>query len=109
MLRDNEKFYLPNLHHFQNDNTFYGSFQGLRFRVKSEQVEEAGEKRWTIATLCWYGDFCLEESDVVAEARFPMSEEGYDQVLDWLEGQYRLMLDGQGGSEPQSNDESLGV
>ncbi len=108
MLRDSEQFYLPNLHHFQNDNTFYGSFRGLRFRVKSEQAEDADGKRWIIATLCWYGDFCLEESDVVAEARFPMSEDGYEQVLDWLEGQYRAMLE-QSGPASQSNDESLGV
>lgn len=106
MLRDNEKFYLPNLHHFQNDNTFYGSFRGLRFRVKSEQVEDDEGKRWFMATLCWYGDFCLEESDVVAADRFPMTPEGYEQVLDWLEGQYRAMLERQMPEAPEPTTKS---
>lgn len=106
MLRDNEKFYLPNLHHFQNDNTFYGSFRGLRFRVKSEQAEDAEEKRWFMATLCWYGDYCLEESDVVDTARFPMTPEGYEQVLDWLEGQYRAMLERQKPEAPEPTTKS---
>lgn len=94
MLRESNGFYLPNLHTFQNENVFYGSFQGLRFRVQStkRKPEGAEEEQWGMAVLSWYGEFCLEESEVVAEDWFPMTEEGYQQVLDWLEGQYARML-----------------
>lgn len=89
MLREDEKFYLPNLYQFRNDNVFYGSYRGLRFRVKSQKTQEEGqETQWGMETLCWYGEYCLEESEVAERGWFPMSEEGYEQVLDWLESQY---------------------
>lgn len=102
MLRDSEQFYLPNLHTFQNENVFYGSFRGLRFRVQSVKGRPAGaeEEAWGMAVLSWYGEYCLEESEIVAQDWFPMTEEGYQQVLDWLEGQYALMTQARQGHEP---------
>lgn len=90
MLCELEGFYLPNLHTFQNENVFYGSFGELRFRVRSEKraVEDGGEEQWGMAVLSWRGEYCLEESEVLAEDWFPMTEAGYQQVLDWLDGQY---------------------
>lgn len=34
MLTDLDQFYLPNLYTFRNKNTFYGSLDELRFRVR---------------------------------------------------------------------------
>ena len=94
MLCESNGFYLPNLHTFQNENVFYGSFWGLRFRVQSTKAKPEGaeEEQWGMAVLSWYGEYCLTESEVAAEDWFPMTEEGYQQVLDWLEGQYAQML-----------------
>ena len=88
MLRDSACFYLPNLYTFQNGNTFIGSFQGLRFRVKPGKEGEGEAERPVLSALVWYGEYCLERSEVQAEAGFPLTEEGRDALLDWLEAEF---------------------
>ncbi|MCI8537477.1 MAG: hypothetical protein HFF18_02285 [Oscillospiraceae bacterium] len=84
MLRDSDSFYLPNLYTFQNGNTFIGSFRGLRFRVAPDKEGEAP----TLSALVWYGEYCLELSDVQGESAFPLTEEGREALLDWLEAEF---------------------
>ena len=96
MLRESHRFFLPNLLTFTNGNTYLGSFMGLRFRVKPTEEElEDGSKRQVLACLDWYGEYCLEESEVVHETQFPLSAEGREQVIDWLEGEYLQMKETQ--------------
>ena len=85
MLREHHSFFLPNLLSFTNGNTYLGSFLGLRFRVKPVNDED------TLECLTWYGEYCLEDSEVAAEASFPLTAEGREQVIDWLEEQYAHM------------------
>lgn len=85
MLREHHSFFLPNLLSFTNGNTYLGSFLGLRFRVKPVNDED------TLECLTWYGEYCLEDSEIAAEASFPLTAEGREQVIDWLEEQYALM------------------
>lgn len=85
MLREHHSFFLPNLLSFTNGNTYLGSFLGLRFRVKPVNDED------TLECLTWYGEYCLEDSEVAAEASFPLTAVGREQVIDWLEEQYALM------------------
>ena len=77
MITAHPHFYLPNLYTFQNKNTFYGSLDELRFRVAYQEDEEAG-KQFHVCT--WPGPYCLAESEVTAEAVFPLDEEGYQEV-----------------------------
>lgn len=91
MLREHHSFFLPNLLSFTNGNTYLGSFLGLRFRVKPDTEGEGGQAREVLACLCWYGEYCLEESEVEARASFPLDAEGREQVIDWLEEQYARM------------------
>jgi hypothetical protein len=86
-------FYVPNLATFQNNNAYLGSFHGLRFRLKPGKREtEEGEEQ-TIEALVWYGLLCLEKSEVVSETVFPMTEEGYAAMLDWLDEQHQIMVE----------------
>lgn len=91
MLREHPFFFLPNQLSFDNGNTYLGSFLGLRFRVKPTTEGEGEEQRNVLACLCWYGEYCLEESEIAAEAAFPLTGEGREQVIDWLEEQYAAM------------------
>lgn len=96
MLREHPRFFLPNLLTFTNGNTYLGSFLGLRFRVKPTTEGEGDEKREVLSCLTWYGENCLEESEIVSEASFPLDAGGREQVIDWLEAEYRQMLAQQG-------------
>lgn len=91
MISDDSFFYLPNLYTFQNKNAFFGSFRGLRFYVKPTEEGEADHKRQMFQCCVWYGEYCLEESEVVAEAVFPLDADGHAQVIQWLDEQYQRM------------------
>lgn len=93
MIYDDPRFFLSNLYTLQNGNTFLGSYRGLRFRVKpAPEKGDDGEIHGTVAALVWYGEKCLEETEeIVAEAEFELSEEGRQQVMDWLDAQYNQM------------------
>lgn len=86
MITAHPHFYLPDLYTFQNKNTFYGSLDELRFRVAYQEDEDAGAQ---FHVCSWSGPFCLEESEVTDEAVFPLSPEGYQGVLEWLDAAYR--------------------
>jgi hypothetical protein len=96
MISDHHDFYVPNLATFQNNNTYLGSFHGLRFKLtpSKRQVEggEEGQEEPTLEALVWYGIFCLEKSQVVDEAVFPQTQEGYDQMIAWLDEQHQILM-----------------
>lgn len=100
MLREHHRFFLPNMLYFTNGNPHLGSFLGLRYRIKPTTVETEGEKQEVFACLTWYGEYCLEESEVVSEAQFPLTAEGREQVIDWLECQWYAMK----ALEPEEED-----
>lgn len=95
MIMEDSFFYLPNLYTFQNGNSFYGSFRGLRFYVQVTDNEQEGQKRLdsdcdkVFFCRTWLGECCMEESEIRASACFPLDEAGYDAVLHWLDGEYQ--------------------
>lgn len=64
------EIYIPNYMSFHNDNTFLGSFEGLRFKLTPDV--EAGE----ILAEYWYGPLCYESSTMDGTETFPLSDEG---------------------------------
>lgn len=95
MLREHSDFYVTNLHSWLNGNAFYGSFHGLRFLIKPTAILDkvTGEplEGSRVEVLVWTGEYCLEESEVLAKAEYPLTEQGREQVIDWLEEQYKWM------------------
>lgn len=70
--------YVPNLMSFQNENTFIGSYQGLRFKLTPD-VEAM-----TIHAEYWHGSLCYELSQMDGDETFPMTQEDIDKMTDWL-------------------------
>lgn len=91
MITEHPDFYVPNLYTFQNGNAYLGSFHGLRFRLKPGKRGEEGAEESVIEALVWYGVYCLELSEIEAEAVFPLTEEGHAAALHWLDEQHRIM------------------
>ncbi len=96
MLRESPSFYLPNLYTFENNNAFLGSFQGLRFYAKPILPEKGSEEKATLTGCVWYGEKCRELSEMQGEITLPLTAEGREAYIDWLEQEYQRYLAVQG-------------
>ena len=70
--------YVPNYMSFNNENIFLGSYNGLRFKL-SPNVEDT-----TILAEYWFGPLCYEKSQMDGQETFPLSQEGIDEMTQWL-------------------------
>ncbi len=80
--------FLPTLHTFAMDNIFTGSCGAFRFRAAPNVVKlnakEVDFSQSTIKAEFWHGPLCYELSTVEGERTFPMTEEGKNEMLQWL-------------------------
>lgn len=84
-----EVLFLPTLHTFAMNNIFTGSVGLFRFRAKPNVVmataKEVDFEQSTIHAEFWHGLFCYEKSQMEGERTFPMTEEGREELRQWLE------------------------
>ena len=83
------ELFLPTLHTFAMNNAFTGSCGLFRFRAVPNVVmatpKEVDFEQSSIHAEYWHGLYCYEKSEMEGEATFPMSEEGRQEMLAWLE------------------------
>ena len=83
-----DKLFVPTLHTFAMNNVFTGSCGNFRFRAEPK-VEMAGKEvvfeNSNIHVEFWHGPFCYEKSEMEGERTFPMSDEGRNAMIAWLE------------------------
>ena len=83
------EIFLPTLHTFAMNNIFTGSCGLFRFRAVPNVVmdthKEVDFAQSSIHVEYWHGLYCYEKSQMEGEETFPMSEEGRQQMLSWLE------------------------
>ena len=83
------EIFLPTLHTFAMNNIFTGSSGLFRFRAVPHVVmatpQEVDFAQSSIHAEYWHGLYCYEKSEMEGEATFPMSEEGRQEMLAWLE------------------------
>ena len=84
-----EELFIPTLHTFAMKNLFTGSYGMLRFRVVPNVVmatpKEVDFTQSTIHVECWHGLYCYEKSEVEGKESFPLTDEGRQAMMDWLE------------------------
>ena len=84
-----EELFSPTLHTFAMKNLFTGSYGMLRFRIKPEVVmatpKEVDFDQSSIFVEYWHGLYCYEKSEMEGSQTFPMSEEGRQDLIRWLE------------------------
>lgn len=89
-----EPIYLPTLHTFAMDNIFTGSMGLFRFRIAPQIVKvnqkEVNLEESSMLAEFWHGPFCYEKSRMEGAKTFPMSQEGREQMLQWLQQQADL-------------------
>lgn len=73
---------IPTLLFWENGNSWYGSLGNTRFFIKP-QAQEGEEKQ--LAVCLWRGPLAMDQSEIIASAAFPLTEEGIAQTTAWLE------------------------
>ena len=76
---------IPTLLFWENGNSWYGSQGRARFFIQPETPEGAGQPQ--LSVQFWKGPLAMDQSEIIAQAAFPVSEEGLAQTAAWLEKQ----------------------
>ena len=83
------ELFIPTLHTFAMDNLFTGSCGALRFRLKPQVVKASAKEvdfeNSTLFVEYWHGLYCYEKSEMEGSETFPLTEEGRQTMLQWLE------------------------
>ncbi len=82
-----EQLFIPTLHTFAMKNTFTGSCGLFRFKIVPSVTmngKEVDFEKSSMLAEYWHGLFCYEKSEVEGSETFPLSEEGRQNMLDWL-------------------------
>ena len=91
------KSYMYGFSHYLYGEAYYGSYEGIRFRLgreplknvffspESEWAKDGENEAFFLATV-WPEPWCYEkrDPDKTVEERFPFSEEGLDQAIEWI-------------------------
>lgn len=87
-----EKTDILSLHFFDYKMAFTGSYGNMRYRiVKVEHELEEDKKEVKLLTTIWAGPYAYDHTEEEKENKeFEFSEEGKNQVVDWLNEQYIL-------------------
>ena len=82
------ELFIPTLHTFAMKNLFTGSLGMFRFRAKPNVVmataKEVDFEQSTITVEYWHGLYCYEKSEMEGSETFPMTEQGRQDMIDWL-------------------------
>lgn len=84
-----EKLFIPTLHTFAMNNIFTGSLGLFRFRAAPNIVmatpKEVDFEKSDIRVEYWHGLYCYEKSTMEGEKIFPLTSEGREAMIAWLE------------------------
>ena len=84
-----EKLFIPTLHTFAMNNIFTGSLGLFRFRAAPDIVmatpKEVDYEKSSIHVEYWHGLYCYEKSTMEGERVFPLSTQGREEIIAWLE------------------------
>ena len=81
------EIFLPTLHTFAMENTFTGSSGELRFKITPQVSKNGKEVDFENSSLFaefWHGQFCYEKSEILGNETFPLSDQGRQDLLNWL-------------------------
>ena len=82
------ELFIPTLHTFAMKNTFTGSLGLFRFRVQPNVImatpKEVDFEQSTMTVEYWHGLFCYEKSEMEGLETFPLTDQGRQDMIDWL-------------------------
>ena len=83
-----EPIFIPTLHTFAMENVFTGSCGLFRFKI-TPSVSKIGKEvdfdNSSMTAEFWHGIFCYEKSEIEEQKTFPLTQEGRQEMLQWLQ------------------------
>jgi hypothetical protein len=74
-------FDIPKYYYFEAGNSYLGSLNGMNFKIDNTEEE--------LVVYLYYGVKSFELSTPYTQKSFPKSEEGYAELIPWLENEYQ--------------------
>lgn len=79
-------FEIPKFFLFSEGGIYSGSLDSREFNYKVIPLRpKEGEKE--LDAYVWSGRLCIDKAENVVNKRFPLSKEGYEEMLRWLESE----------------------
>jgi hypothetical protein len=83
---------LQKFHYFDEGNTYAGQKtkdpdRGALLRYLVTPDKDAA----LIRAYCWTEDLCFDRAQNKQEKEYPLTEEGLDKAVEWLEGEYQAL------------------
>ncbi len=78
-MKPNE-FDIPRPFYFESGNYFTGSKKDFNFKITP--------KDGAFHVSIWHGFICSDLAQIEAEQEFPISDEGFEELLKWLKAEY---------------------
>ena len=79
-MSSSEIFEIPGFFYFKSGNDFSGSCDDFSYKIQN------GEK---MKCLTWHGRLCSMKAEIENEAEFERTEEGFAEMIKWLEEKYQ--------------------
>ncbi len=76
-----EIFDLRNFYFYQSGNSFTGSLGSFSYKIVPESDK--------LKAMTWHGMLCSELAEMEHEKEFPFTQEGFDEMIKWLEDTYK--------------------
>lgn len=70
------ELFIPTLSFWENGNSWYGSLGQARFFIQPQEEN--------LTVQLWRGPLTKELSEILAEASFPLGQDGLEQLTQWL-------------------------
>lgn len=76
-----EIFDLRNFYFYQSGNSFTGSLKGFNYKIIPDSDK--------LKAMTWHGMLCSELAEIENEKEFSFTQEGFDEMIKWLENIYK--------------------
>ena len=73
-------FDIPRIYYFQSKNTFTGSRGNFNFKIVPDEE---------LKVVTWHGFINSELAEIEHQASFPISTDGHEEMISWLEQMYK--------------------
>lgn len=78
-------FDLRNFYFYQSGNSFTGSLDSFSYKIIPDKE--------TLTAMIWHGMLCSDLAEIEQQKEFPLSQEGFNDMVKWLEDTYQKTTD----------------